>query len=76
MWRLIDLFDNIPAHPAEMLSVFAFQKLEEIRGRSKGLTENNRAIYREFCLKSPLMAYLPLPWPAHPRYAADDWRAG
>jgi aspartate/methionine/tyrosine aminotransferase len=51
LWRLIDLFDNIPAHPAELLSVIAFRRLEGIRERSKRLIETNRAIYREFALK-------------------------
>ena len=51
LWRLIDLFDNIPSHPAELLSVIAFRKLEGIRERSMRLVEMNRAIYREFALK-------------------------
>jgi hypothetical protein len=51
LWRLIDLFDNIPAHPAELLSVIAFRRLERIRERSKQLIETNRAIYREFALQ-------------------------
>ena len=45
LWRVIDLFDNLPAHPAELLSVMAFQKLEKIRERSRALMEGNRALY-------------------------------
>src|SRR6185295_10794607 len=33
MWRLNDLFGNIPAHPAERLSVIALANLERIRPR-------------------------------------------
>ncbi len=33
MWRLNDLFASIPAHPAELLSVVAFQNLDRIRER-------------------------------------------
>jgi aspartate/methionine/tyrosine aminotransferase len=51
LWRLIDLFDNIPAHPAELLSVIAFAKLPAIRERSKRLIETNREIYRAFAIK-------------------------
>jgi aspartate/methionine/tyrosine aminotransferase len=46
--RLIDLFDNIPAHPAELLSVIAFRKLNGIRERSRRLVEMNRETYRGF----------------------------
>jgi len=48
LWRLIDLFDNIPSYPSELLSVVAFRKLDALRERSKRLIETNRAIYREF----------------------------
>ncbi len=48
LWKLIDLFDNIPAHPAELLSVMAFRKLAEIRLLSRSMMDRNRAIYREF----------------------------
>jgi aspartate/methionine/tyrosine aminotransferase len=47
LWRLIDLFDNIPAHPAVLLSVIAFQKLGQMRARSRALIETNRATYAE-----------------------------
>jgi aspartate/methionine/tyrosine aminotransferase len=51
LWRLVDLFDNIPSHPSELLSVIAFRKLAEIGERSKRLIETNRGIYREFASK-------------------------
>lgn len=45
LWRLIDLFDNIPSHPAELLSVIALRQLGQIRERARTLMETNRAIY-------------------------------
>jgi aspartate/methionine/tyrosine aminotransferase len=45
LWRLIDLFDNIPAHPAVLLSVIAFRKLGIMRERSRTLMDENRALY-------------------------------
>jgi aspartate/methionine/tyrosine aminotransferase len=51
LWRLIDLFDNLPSHPAELLSVIAFSKLRELRARSEALIETNRDIYRAFACK-------------------------
>ena len=51
LWRLIDLIDNIPAHPAELLSVAAFPKLTGIRDLSRQLMETNRGIYREFAVR-------------------------
>ncbi len=51
LWRLIDLFDNIPAHAAELLSVVAFRQLHSIRAVSKQLIETNREIYREFATR-------------------------
>lgn len=54
LWRLIDIFDNIPSHPSELMSVIAFRKLAEIRTRSKQLIETNRGIYRTFAAKRGL----------------------
>lgn len=48
LWRLIDLFDNIPAHPAELLSVKAFGKLADVRESARALIERNRSTYRAF----------------------------
>ena len=48
LWRFIDLLDNIPAHPAELLSVAAFQNLGALRERSKALIESNRSVYAAF----------------------------
>jgi aspartate/methionine/tyrosine aminotransferase len=43
MWRLNDLFASIPAHPAELLSVVAFQQLDKIRDRARQVVEADRA---------------------------------
>jgi len=48
IWQLDDLFDVNMAHPAERLSVIAFQNLETIRERSRALLETNRALLNRF----------------------------
>lgn len=48
MWRLNDLFGNIPAHPAERLSVVALAKLDRIAGRARSLIEQNRVVLNRF----------------------------
>jgi len=48
MWRLNDLFGNIPAHPAERLSVVALAKLDQIAGRARSLLEKNRVALNRF----------------------------
>ena len=48
MWRLNDLFGSIPAHPAELLSVAAFARLDFIRDRARLIVEADRALLSEF----------------------------
>ena len=48
MWRLNDLFGSIPAHPAELLSVVAFENLDYIRERSRKIVEADRVVLQEF----------------------------
>ncbi len=48
MWRLNDLFGSIPAHPAELLSVLAFQHLEQIRARARTVVEADRVLLNDF----------------------------
>ena len=48
MWRLNDLFASIPAHPAELLSVVAFENLDYIRERSRTIVAADRALLQEF----------------------------
>jgi aspartate/methionine/tyrosine aminotransferase len=48
MWRLNDLFGAIPAHPADLLSVAAFEQLDQIRARMRKIVEADRALLSEF----------------------------
>jgi aspartate/methionine/tyrosine aminotransferase len=48
MWRLNDLFGSIPAHPAELLSVIAFQQLDKIRRRARQVAEADRQLLGKF----------------------------
>ncbi|MEK6321778.1 MAG: pyridoxal phosphate-dependent aminotransferase [Acidobacteriota bacterium] len=48
MWRLNDLFGNIPAHPAERLSVIALENLGSIAARAIALLERNRPLLDQF----------------------------
>ena len=48
IWRLNDLFCNIPAHPAERLSVLALARLPQIARRAQALLATNRALLDSF----------------------------
>jgi hypothetical protein len=48
LWRLNDLFGNIPAHPAERLSVVAMDRLPRILARARALLTANRALLDRF----------------------------
>jgi aspartate/methionine/tyrosine aminotransferase len=48
IWRLNDLFGVNAAHPAEQLSVIAFDHLERFRTRARTLLEMNRPILDAF----------------------------
>ena len=48
MWRINDLFGVIPAHVAELLSVFAFDHLKEIEAYARTRLETNRPIFQRF----------------------------
>jgi aspartate/methionine/tyrosine aminotransferase len=48
IWRLNDLFGDIPAHSAELLSVLALQRLSKIAARAGALLEKNRALLDRF----------------------------
>ncbi len=48
MWRINDLFGNIPAHTAELLSVIALDNLPRIAARSKALLTANRSLLDQF----------------------------
>jgi len=48
MYRLNDLFAAIPAHPAELLSVIAFENLHRIREWARRIVEADRDLLRKF----------------------------
>jgi aspartate/methionine/tyrosine aminotransferase len=48
MYRLNDLFGAVPPHPAELLSVIAFQNLHKIRNRARTIVEADRAVLANF----------------------------
>jgi aspartate/methionine/tyrosine aminotransferase len=48
MWLLNDLFAASAAHPAERMSVMAFDHLAEFRERARALLKTNRALLDSF----------------------------
>ena len=48
MWRLNDLFGVIPAHPSELLSVVALDRLERPAARARRILETNTATLNRF----------------------------
>lgn len=48
IWLLDDLFDVNESHPAERLSVIAFQNLDRLRERARALLETNRELLNRF----------------------------
>ena len=48
MYRLNDLFGAVPPHPAELLSVIAFQNLDTIRERARAIVETDRNLLANF----------------------------
>ncbi|HYL73536.1 MAG TPA: aminotransferase class I/II-fold pyridoxal phosphate-dependent enzyme [Bryobacteraceae bacterium] len=48
IWLLNDLFEVNAAHPAERLSVIAFQNIERVRERSRALLDANRPLLNQF----------------------------
>lgn len=50
IWRLRDLFESIPPHVSERLSVIAFSNLGRIRARARALIDENRATARSALL--------------------------
>lgn len=48
MWRLNDLFASTPVHPADLLSVVAFEHLPKIRDRARKVVEADHAVLNDF----------------------------
>jgi len=53
IWRLNDLFDVIPAHPAERLSVVALKRLLQVSVRARAILDVNRPIVNRFLDSRP-----------------------
>jgi aspartate/methionine/tyrosine aminotransferase len=48
IWKLNDLFDVIPSHPSERLSVVALKRLVQISVRARAILEVNRPLVNRF----------------------------
>src|SRR5947207_1070386 len=48
VWHINDLFASVPAHPAELLSIIAFDNLGRIRERARGILDRNRPLLKAF----------------------------
>jgi len=53
MWRINDLYGATPAHPAELLSVVAFDHLDAIAARTRAQLARNRALLDAFLDSRP-----------------------
>ena len=62
MYRIHDLLGATFAHPAELLSVVAFEKLARIAARMKSLLDENRALLHGFLRSRDDLDYF---WPEH-----------
>ncbi|HWT00721.1 MAG TPA: pyridoxal phosphate-dependent aminotransferase [Pyrinomonadaceae bacterium] len=77
LWRLNDLFGNIPAHAAELLSCAALKHLDEIAAHSRALLEANAALLNSFLSSRDDLDYLPhrfgtVSFPRLKRGSADE----
>ena len=74
MFRINDLHGATFAHPAELLSVIAFEKLSQIAAQMKSMLDANRALLHYFLLKRHDLDYF---WPEYgtivfPRLKSGD----
>ena len=53
MWQVVDFTYGSPVHPAELLAVIAFDHLDRVRDRARGLLETNRVLVNEFLVRHP-----------------------
>jgi aspartate/methionine/tyrosine aminotransferase len=73
MWRINDVHGATFVHPGELLSVIAFEKLEQISRSMKSLLERNRQILREFLESRDDLDYY---WPEYGTIVFPRLRAG
>jgi len=62
MYQLNNLFAATPVHPAELLSVAAFQHLDAIRERTRRIVEADRAALAEFLPSQPAVSAVRTAW--------------
>jgi aspartate/methionine/tyrosine aminotransferase len=55
MWEIKDLIDPSAAHPAERLSVLAFERLDRIAARAKTILAANRQLLNQFLDSCPYL---------------------
>jgi aspartate/methionine/tyrosine aminotransferase len=60
MWRLNDLFGVVPAHPAELLSVVALDRLDRPAARARLILEANTKAANSFLAARPELECAPL----------------
>lgn len=53
IWEFKDLIDPSAPHPAELLSVIAFRKLDRLARRAKAILDGNRALLAEWVHSCP-----------------------
>lgn len=73
MFRINDLHGATFAHPAELLSVIAFEKLPQIAAQMKSMLENNRRLLRDFLLARDDLDYF---WPDYGAIVFPRLRSG
>jgi len=62
MWRLNDLFGATSVYPGELLSVAAFQNLDRIREKARGVVEADRALLNQFLDAHPEVSAVRTAW--------------
>jgi aspartate/methionine/tyrosine aminotransferase len=62
MWHINDVHGSTYAHPTELLSVIAFEKLSQISQKMKTLLDANRGLLRQFLSKRDDLDYF---WPEY-----------
>jgi aspartate/methionine/tyrosine aminotransferase len=62
MWRVSDLFYGVPAHPSELLSILALERLPELKARTRAILDRNRSLVRAFIASRPELECAAMPY--------------
>lgn len=73
MWHINDLHGATAVYPAELLSVIAFSKLDEIAAKQKSVLNQNRRLLREVLESQSALEYF---WPEHGTVVFPRLRSG